>query len=148
MMNFSTRRKQIESAERRTLRGQREDAAGKLLQRVPDLTSLSLSIHETRPNGCLNDTQYIRRIVIEHASALFEVPCSYAYCSDGGYDVTREVLFALASRKAKFAGEHTCGGACKVGDCGRVLQYVATATYRASPNAEPWDGASPIRQEQ
>ena len=131
MMNFATRRKHIEREERKAQRVQREDVAGKLLQKVPDLTSLSLAIHETRPTGGTNDNQYIRRVVVEHAPALFEVPCSFSGCTDGGYDVTREILYALTSRKARFEGEHTCSGNSSAGDCGRVLRYVATATYRS-----------------
>jgi hypothetical protein len=135
-MKFANRRKQLECKERRILRDQREDAAGKLLQGTPDLASLSLAIHETRPDGCLNNAPYIRRVVLENAPALFEVPCSNDRCSDGGYDVTREVLLALASRKEGFDGEQGCNGRSGEIDCGRVLRYVATATYRTRPSAE------------
>ena len=128
-MNFPNRRNNIE--ERRTLRHQREDAAGKLLKKAPDLTSLSLAIHEKRPNGCVNETYYIRHIVIEHAPALLEVPCSHPDCNDGGYDLTREVLFALAARQVRFDGEHACRGTSGARDCGRVLRFVGTATYSA-----------------
>lgn len=117
------------------LRGKREQAAGKLLQKVPDLTSLNLEIRESRPNGLTNDTQYIRRVVVEHAHALFEMPCSYSSCDNGGYDVTREVLSALASRAARFEGECACRGSCGGEFCSRVLRYVATATYRSGPQA-------------
>ncbi len=57
--------------ERRDQRVQREDAAGKLLKRAPDLLTLSLVIRETRPEGCVSNTQYTRRVVVEHAPALF-----------------------------------------------------------------------------
>ncbi len=124
------RRKNIEREERMVLRGKREEAAGKLLHKVPDLTSLSLEIREIRPNGCTNDTQYIRRVVVEHAHALFEMPCSYSSCDNGGYDATREILAALASRVTRFEGECTCRGSCGGEFCSRVLRYVATATYR------------------
>jgi hypothetical protein len=137
MMYSMSHRKSVELEERRGARNQREDAAGKLLHRVPDLTSLSLTLHEARPNGCLNNTQYIRRVVVAHAAALFEVPCSYSSCVDGGYDMTREVLSALASRKLRFEGELACRGNCGAVDCGRILRYVATATYRATPSAGP-----------
>ena len=130
MMSLVNRRRNIEREERVSLRHEREDAAGKLLQKVPELTSLSLAIHEVRPDGCASDAQYIRRVVIEHAPALFEMPCSYAYCKDGGYDVTREILDALASRTPRFEGERACRGSCGTRDCDRVLRYVATATYR------------------
>jgi hypothetical protein len=135
MMSPGNRRKNIEREERLTLRHERETAAGKLLEKVPHLTSLSLAIDEARPDGWASDAQYIRRVVVEHAAALFEVPCSYAYCKDGGYDMTREILDSLASRKARFEGERACRGSCGTGgDCTRVLRYVATATYRPRPD--------------
>jgi hypothetical protein len=134
-MYSANRRRNIEREERMLLRGKREQAAGKLLQKVPDLTSLNLEIRESRPNGLTNDTQYIRRVVVAHAHALFEMPCSYSSCDNGGYDVTREVLSALASRAARFEGECACRGSCGGEFCSRVLHYVATATYRSGPEA-------------
>jgi hypothetical protein len=131
-MRFPSRRRNIEREERRDQRHHREDAAGKLLQKVPDLTSLSLAIHQKRPNGCVNETQYIRRIVVEHAPALLEVPCSDPDCNDGGYDVTREVLHALAARQVHFEGEHVCRGTSGACECGRLLRFVGTATYRTN----------------
>jgi hypothetical protein len=129
-MAFPNRQKSIEREERRGLRHKREDAAGKLLKKVPDLTSLSLAIHEQRPNGCVNETHYIRHVVIAHAPALFEVPCTHPDCNDGGYDVTSEVLYALAGRQVRFEAEYTCRGTAGPRDCGRILRFVATATYR------------------
>lgn len=134
-MSLVNRRRNIEREERQVLRHEREDAAGKLLQKVPDLASLSLAIHEVRPDGWASDAQYIRRVVVEHAPALFEMPCSYAYCKDGGYDVTREILDALSSHKARFEGECACRGSCGTSDCARILRYVATATYRPPTDA-------------
>jgi hypothetical protein len=129
-MSLVNRRKNIEREERQVARGQREDAAGKLAQRVPDLASLSLAIQETRPDGVASNTQYIRRVVVDQAPALFELPCSYSYCTDGGYDLTREIIDALSSRMARFEGERACRGSCGSEYCSRVLRYVATATYR------------------
>jgi hypothetical protein len=132
-MYIATRHKHIEREERKVLRNQREDSAGKLIQKVPDLTSLNIAIHEMRPDGRIAENQYIRRVVVESTAALFEVPCSSAYCKDGGYDITREVLFALTAHETRFEGEQTCRGNSSTGDCGRVLRYVATATYRPKP---------------
>jgi len=146
-MRYMKRRKQFEYEERRRLRYQREAAAGKLLQRAPDLTSLSIAIHDARPKFYLDCTQYIRRVVVEHAPALFESPCSCSSC-DGVYDMTQEVLLALSSRKMRFEGEYACRGRCHADDCSRVLRYVATATYRARPSEAPWDQGLPMRQEQ
>ena len=135
MMNRNKER-ELERKERNTQRAEREEAAGKLVQRVADLTSLSIAIHETRAYGCVSNTHYIRRVVLEHAPALFEVACSDPRCEDGGYDVTREIILALASRKAHFEGHQACRGRCGAIDCGRVLQYVLTATFRKAVRAQ------------
>lgn len=128
------RRRNAERDERTLQRHEREDSAGKLLQKVPDLLTLSLAVQESRPEAGTGASQYIRRIVVEHAPALFEMPCSYAYCKDGGYDVTREVLDALSARKTNFEGESSCRGTSgQTGDCARVLHYVGTATYKPRP---------------
>lgn len=130
-MPFGNRReKALLLEERRVQRAQREGAAGKLLTQAPDLTSLSLSIRETRPDGCVGDTEYLRRVVLEHAPALFEVPCAYRECKDGGYDVTREILHALAGHLTRFEGEQPCRGRFGAHECTRVLHYAGTATYR------------------
>ena len=129
-MNPWSRRKKAEREERVARRNEREDQAGKLLTKIPDLGLLELAINEARPDGCLGDNQYIRRIVIDHAPALFEIPCSYPGCEDGGYDLTREILQALQARQTRFVGEHHCGGRLRNVDCSRILRYVATAAYR------------------
>jgi hypothetical protein len=128
---------QIERAERRAQRDEREMAAGKLSERVPDLTSLAIAIHETRPSGCVADTHYIRRVVLESAPALFELTCSERDCEDGGHDLTREVLSALVAGRVQFQGEQVCRGRCGPVDCGRALRYIATATYRVAGQERP-----------
>lgn len=139
MMMNRKREKDLERNERKVQRNERETAAGRLLLKVPELASLDIAIHETRPQGCVSDNHYIRRVVVDHAPALFEVPCSDPACEDGGYDVTREFLYALASHNPKFEGQQACRGRCNTLDCARVLRYVATATYRDVPRAEPSD---------
>ena len=129
-MNMSRRQQQVEREERRAVRDRREDSAGKLLAKVPNLTSLNLAIQEGRADAGVGENQYIRRVVIDNAPALFEIRCSNPQCEDGGFDLTREVLSALASGKTKFEGEHACRGRGRTADCARVLRYVATATYQ------------------
>jgi hypothetical protein len=131
MSPWSRRKEEtIERAERKSQRARREAVAGRLLQKVPGLASLSIEIHETRPGGVVSDNHYTRRIVLEHAPALFEVPCSYADCSDGGYDVTLELLDALLAGRRELRGEQTCRGRCGGQPCARLLRYVAVAAYR------------------
>ena len=129
-MNMSRRQQQVEREERRAVRESREDSAGKLLARVPTLASLDLSIYEGSSNGAIGENHYIRRVVVGQAPALFELRCSNTHCEDGVYDLTREILSALASRQTRFEGQHTCRGQCRTTECTRVLRYVATATYR------------------
>jgi hypothetical protein len=131
-MSLASRRreKDIEREERRVQRVQREAVAGKLLQRFPEVTSLDITVHEARPEGCVSDSHYIRRIVLEHAPALFEVPCSYPSCEDGGYDITHDVIAALTARDPKVEGEKACRGRCGSLDCTRVLRFVVKIGYR------------------
>ena len=138
MNHWSRRREEtIDREERKKERAQREDAAGKLARRVPALATLSIAIHETRPDGVVSDTHDTRRVVLEHAPALFEVPCSYPGCTDGGYEVTREILDGLDTRRREFRGEQRCRGRCGDIDCTRVLRFVCTATYHEGVGAIP-----------
>ena len=143
-MSLASRRreKDIEREERRVQRVQREAAAGKLLQRFPEITSLDIVVHEARPEGCVSDSHYIRRIVLEHAPALFEVPCSYPSCEDGGYDITHDVLEALAAKDPKIEGEKACRGRCGSLDCTRVLRFVVRVAYRDPRAARPTSATS------
>ncbi|MRG95073.1 hypothetical protein [Polyangium spumosum] len=131
-MNY---RKNLERTERRNQRLAREDAAGKLTSRAPDLMDLQIEIDETPRGNKVGGTRYIRRVVLAQAPALFEVPCSEPKCEEGGYDMTREILYALASRRTLFEGQHACAGRCSAGECNRVLHYVATAKYRQDQDA-------------
>jgi hypothetical protein len=110
-------------------RRRREDEAARLRAEVPRLESLVLEIQETGPGGGLVDQRHIRRIVVEHAPALFDLPCVDRSCEDGGHDVTLEVMRRLREGAARFNGEHTCSGQRGGGQCGRVLRYMGVATY-------------------
>jgi hypothetical protein len=111
------------------MRRLREVEAGRLLDRVPALTSLSIEMHEAPVDDRLNETRYTRRVVLEHASSLFEVRCSNPHCDEGVYELTRELIAALAAGKTHFEGSCACSGGGGAGGCSRVLRYVATATY-------------------
>ena len=129
MMPSRRREKDMERNIRRVERQEREDRAGKLLLRAPDLTSLSIVVHETRPDGCVSDSHYTRRVVLEQAPALFEVPCSDPACEDGGYEVTWEssTPSPLASGSSR-ASSHAGGDAVRSTAAGSS-RFVATATY-------------------
>ncbi len=126
---MSRRERELERLERAKQRHAREDAAGKLSAKVPDLKTLSIQLSERKPNGVTGDNNYIRRVVVEGAPALFEIACSSPDCEGGGYELTREMLAALSSHQERFEGHHACRGRGRVVDCGQELHYVATATY-------------------
>jgi hypothetical protein len=142
-MNPIIRRRNSGRLERQTSRHLREDEAGRLLDKVPALTSLSIAMQEAPADNRANDTRYTRRVVLEHASSLFEVRCSDAHCDEGVYDLTRHLVAALAAGSTHVEGECACSGTRPTGPCDRVLRYVATATYLAQPEARPAAPSAP-----
>jgi len=122
-------RRNPEAARRIKERREREDAAPRIHAAVPRLLSLSLQIRESRDGQDLPEVAHVRRIIIERAPALFEIPCADPGCQDGGHDVTREVMAALRAAHTTFQGQSECGGEVGNGHCGRLLHYVGAATY-------------------
>jgi hypothetical protein len=116
------------------LRARREHAAGKLAEKVPALVSLRLSIVEARSSGW-HGGGYARHIDLKRALALFEFPCSYAHCQDGGYDLTGDLIGGLRLRRARFEGRHACVGRCGSVNCTRLMFFEAKATYLPQPDA-------------
>jgi len=117
------RRNSQEVKQRIAERRQRENDAPRLINEVRRLTSLKIDI----ANG---GNQYLWRIVVERAPALFEIACPEKTCTNGGHDITRSVMQALRASSVRFEGETVCRGDVPLGSCGRVLSYVAQATYR------------------
>jgi hypothetical protein len=118
------------AAERFAGRRQREDEAPRLTTRVPDLTSLSLSIEERTGANTLTEPKYLRRIVVTGAPALFLLPCGDPRCNEGGHDVTSYIMSSLMRREGSFHGEDACSGSLGAGPCLRVLYYQGAAEYR------------------
>ena len=123
-------RRVSEAALRAADRRRREDDAPRLRGAVPALDSLRLEIEERRGGGVLAGGAHIRRIMVEHAPALFDLPCGDRACKDGGHDLTRTILGALQRGEPRFEGEDRCSGSLGEAPCGSVLRYVGIATYR------------------
>jgi hypothetical protein len=92
---------------------------------------LTLEVQEHRAGSPIAESKYLRRIVVEHAPALVELPCLDKDCEGGGHDVTAVVLTALASGQTHFEGHDICHGYAKTAGCQREVHYVGTVTYRA-----------------
>lgn len=123
-------RRNRDAANRFAERRKREDESPRLVAEVPNLESLRLEFEERRPGVISAEVSHIRRVVVEHAPALFEVPCSDPSCTDGGHDLTNGIMRFLRRGEEKFEGEDTCLGQIGNTSCERILRYIGTATYR------------------
>jgi hypothetical protein len=116
--------KAVRAAERR----QREDCARRLKDAVPALDSLAIRFYEMYGDNSLAEATHIRRVVVDNAPAHFEVPCADRAC-EGVHDLTHDLLEALRGEFCEFEGEHCCDGGKDARCCGRILHWIATATY-------------------
>ena len=124
--------RQSAAAQRAAEHREREDAAPRLVQEVPDLTSLRLEIEETNEAAAgASAPKYVRRVVIGSAPALFLIQCGDPGCTDGGHDVTRPIMEALRSHRTIFTGSDECRGSIGPASCTRVLRFEGTAEYAA-----------------
>ncbi len=96
---------------------------------MPKLATLSIEVSERRDGSPMAELSHIRRVVVDHAAALFVLPCGDARCKDGGHDVTRAVMAALRAGETRFEGEDVCLGSVGTSRCSRVCHYLGAATY-------------------
>jgi hypothetical protein len=122
-------RRQSEASLRYAERKRREDDAPRLAAELPALKELRLEIEERSGGSLVAEPVHVRRIVVEHAPALFILPCGDSRCKDGGHDITHAVLRSLRAKEPRFEGQDLCSGSQGSGQCTRVLHYVALATY-------------------
>mgnify|MGYP000904813793 CR=1 FL=1 len=118
-----------EAAERTAERRRREAEAPRLLGSVPDLKLLELVLEERRDGHALPETAHKKRVVLEHAPALFAIPCMDRGCRDGGHDITAEIMHGLNKKQTSFSGSDPCGGQTGSANCQRVLHFTATAEF-------------------
>ena len=126
-MMWTGRRRQ-EALTRATERRAREDSSPRLRDEVPSLDALEIEVIESRFGA--PEISHIRKVVVEHAPALFEMACGDRKCVGGGHDVTRQILAALKRGERTFVGEHVCGGTVAPDACQRVLRFSVRAEYR------------------
>lgn len=130
VIDVALKRRPSEASIRYADRKRREDEAPRLAELFQNLQSLGLEVTERRGGAPLAEAGYIRRIVVEHAPALFLLPCGDPSCRDGGHDVTHAVLSGLRTGAARFEGHDACSGTIGTSQCSRELHWVATATWR------------------
>jgi hypothetical protein len=125
-------RKDSAAAQRFAERRERENSAPRLAFKVPRLKSLCLEVEERSETNGVAQPKHLRRIVVNHAPALFLVPCSDPNCRDGGHDVTDPVMQSLMRGEEHFEGEDRCFGQLGPSPCQRTLHYTGLAEYGVS----------------
>lgn len=128
-------RRNNEATQRIAERRRREDEAPRLIVECPTLATLRLELHEQSGGSPVAEPGHVRRIVVAHAPALFDLPCGDPRCKDGGHDMTRLVLDGLRHKEERFEGEDACNGSTGTGRCSRSIHMIAIATYNATPSA-------------
>lgn len=113
----------------RSERWERENAAPRLKQMVPNLAALRLSLVESRGAYPIGGTRRVQHIVVDTASARFEVPCGEKGCTGGGHDLSRTAASQLRERRTAFSGTSECMGSVGERGCDRRLEYAFEATY-------------------
>lgn len=107
-------------------RRQREDNAPRLAELIPRLVSLSIRVDE---RSVVTSPKYVRRVVVNSAAALFILPCGNQNCSDGGHDISSDVMAALQKRLRTFGGSHLCSGWIGSSRCERTIWFECEAEY-------------------
>lgn len=123
------RRRQNDAALRFAKRRQREDDAPRLLDAVPNLTSLKLELDERPHAETAPALRHTRHIVVDRAPAVFFIVCGERGCTDGGHDLTRDVIRELERSSKSFSGEHECDGLRDGSRCRNTLRYRVLASY-------------------
>ncbi|HEU5073450.1 MAG TPA: hypothetical protein VFU02_04745 [Polyangiaceae bacterium] len=126
-------RRMITVNKARTDRWKREDEAPRLKEKAPMLASLRLELEEFSEGHSIVGTRRVTLVVIDHAAALFEIPCSDPKCEEGGHEITREVLSELAKQPPRFEIESGCHGYMANRPCGRTLRVIGQAEYKTAP---------------
>jgi hypothetical protein len=121
------KRRNTAAAERFAERRRREQDAPRLVDQVPALLSLEISIDE---RSGVTGVKHTRRAVVEQAPALFLLPCGDSRCADGEHDLTTTVMRALRAHETSFQGSDSCMGSLGPASCGRVVHFDAVAQYR------------------
>lgn len=123
-------------AKRRMLeRWRKQDESKRLRDCVPDVRELSIAVEERAPDDVLGTVSHVRRVPVDSAPALFEIPCSNRDCLGGIFDLTAPVLAELRAGKTRFDGTCRCSGEVDGAPCPHEARYVGVARYEQARRA-------------
>jgi hypothetical protein len=115
------------AAQRSAEHRKNEDESPRLSAGAPGLASLRIEVTQ---RGLGGTTKHTKLVVVERAPALFVIACAQPACREGGHDITREVMYALARRCEEYSGESSCGGTTGNAPCSETLTYRMIAEFR------------------
>jgi hypothetical protein len=110
-------------------RREREEAAKRLAEVVPELESLKLDISDTADYEGALPVSYIRHVIVTMAPAMFDLPCGDKKCEEGGHDVTRKMMRRLRRGDTHWSVKSKCRGSKKGEPCTRELEFEVEAEY-------------------
>ncbi len=123
-------RRDPEALARARERREKDDAAKRLREVVPELATLKLKVDEGPTGGDADKrVSHVKHVIIDRAPARFELPCCDHKC-DGSHDVTEAVLAGLGNKETDFSGDDVCGGTAKEGPCPYEMTFTVMATYK------------------
>jgi hypothetical protein len=99
--------------------------------RFPSSGTFAIELRFVDPDGVLTPSPF-RQIYAPGMQAYFDLRCPLHDCTDGGFDIDRQVTAMLANPSVKRVGSATCSGS-RPGTngrqrCGLQLSFALTAT--------------------
>jgi hypothetical protein len=124
---YGNTKKAREAAQRSAEYRRQEDESPRLSARVPLLTSLRIEVTQ---RGLTGTSKHTKLVVVARSPAMFVMACGQPACVDGGYDITRDVMFALERGHKEYEGETACRGTTGSAACSGVITYRVSAEFR------------------
>lgn len=132
-MAFTRSRYNEDQVNARKERRRREDAAPRLRNVVPKLTSLRLQFEEVGEPNAGHNIAYTQLVIVATGPALFSVPCFEPRCN-GVHELTQPILLALRASQTTAEGDSVCQGeVSSTTPCNRTLRYRCEAEYSSAP---------------
>ena len=121
-------------AEYRERQVRRVAAAPCLAAKYRHLKALTVNAGYYAPAGLVNCRQLTYKVNLNHARSIFLLDCPNHECVQGGFELTKELAAATATRAKTVAGELCCLGwqsraTIKRVKCNHVLRYQLKLGY-------------------
>jgi len=132
MMNYPTR--EGPRFEYRTQESQRVKASPSLADRFPQLKALAVDIGFYNSAGVTKNTQIKYLPNLDKAKSVFRIDCPNNGCIGGDFDLTEELVKAVAEHRTTVTAEMSCQGwqsktTINTVHCHNILRYKLSLAY-------------------